>query len=618
MSEINRALIPFTNEHFAAFCQKMIGQPYWYGCVVYKCTSSLLSRKTAQYPSHYGSSRTARYKKDIATKKVAADCIGGAKGYAWTNGGQGVLETIGTDKPITSKYGSNNCPDKGANSMFSYAKSKGMDWGMIGTLPELVGVALHKSGHVGYYVGNGYAVEWRGFAYGCVKTKVAGRGWTHWYKLPFINYGAVSTTKPDADTPNTNTVRNLSYKPGSMKRGEDVRELQVDLNALGFDCGIADGIFGKKTNAAVRAFQAAMKLEVDGIVGPKTRSALELALESIGAPGSEPQTPANRPSEGTEDSGETQAPDEPVTDSDEDDPDEDEDGDYTEPQAPDTLDYGTRLLRYRSGRTMLTGSDVAAVQTRLAQLGFNPGTADGIYGPKTASAVRRLQTLAGIEVDGIVGNDTRKALREGLPSAVPALETQPVTIRIKMQRAENIAVYGADEVRLDIEEYLRGVVPSEMYESANIEALKAQAICARTYAYYRRNSVLSDTTNHQSFHVGKIGKNPNSDEAIAATKGQVLTYGGKLVNCFYCASNKGATKRSGDVWSTHYPYYVTKTDEWDEAARNERNVTSFGHGIGLSQHGAMWAAHHGVSCEKILAFYYEGCAVAGNYGNSNQ
>ena len=111
MSDINRALIPFTNEHFAAFVQKMIGQPYWYGCVVYKCTSSLLSRKTAQYPSHYGSSRTARYKQDIAAKKVAADCIGGAKGYAWTNGGQGVLEAIGTDKPITSKYGSNNCPD---------------------------------------------------------------------------------------------------------------------------------------------------------------------------------------------------------------------------------------------------------------------------------------------------------------------------------------------------------------------------------------------------------------------------------------------------------------------------------------------------------------------------
>ena len=95
----------------------------------------------------------------------------------------------------------------------------------------------------------------------------------------------------------------------------------------------------------------------------------------------------------------------------------------------------------------------------------------------------------------------------------------------------------------------------------------------------------------------------------------VLTYDGKLVNCFYCASNKGETKRSGDVWSTHYPYYVNKADEWDEAARAEANVTSFGHGIGLSQHGAMWAARNGVSCASILAFYYEGCQVTSNYGN---
>ena len=57
-----------------------------------------------------------------------SDCIGGCKGYAWTNGGQGVLEAIGTDKTITSKYGSNGCLDKGANSMFTWAKSKGMDW----------------------------------------------------------------------------------------------------------------------------------------------------------------------------------------------------------------------------------------------------------------------------------------------------------------------------------------------------------------------------------------------------------------------------------------------------------------------------------------------------------
>ena len=48
---------PFTGEHFAAWCEKMVGQPYWYGGVVYKCTQNLLDRKSKQYPAHYTSGR---------------------------------------------------------------------------------------------------------------------------------------------------------------------------------------------------------------------------------------------------------------------------------------------------------------------------------------------------------------------------------------------------------------------------------------------------------------------------------------------------------------------------------------------------------------------------------
>ena len=72
---------------------------------------------------------------------------------------QAILDAIGTDKSISSSYGSHGCPDKGANSMFTYAKSKGCAWGTIDTLPEVVGLALYKDGHAGYYVGDGFAVE---------------------------------------------------------------------------------------------------------------------------------------------------------------------------------------------------------------------------------------------------------------------------------------------------------------------------------------------------------------------------------------------------------------------------------------------------------------------------
>ena len=47
------------------------------------------------------------------------------KGYNWTSGGKGVADSIGSDKTFSSKYGGNGCPDKSANGMFTYAKSKG-------------------------------------------------------------------------------------------------------------------------------------------------------------------------------------------------------------------------------------------------------------------------------------------------------------------------------------------------------------------------------------------------------------------------------------------------------------------------------------------------------------
>lgn len=271
-----RIASPFTNEHFAAFCLSMVGQPYWYGTCLYKCTESLRSRKAEQYPSHYGSSRTSRYKQDIAAQKVCADCIGGAKGYAWTDGGQGVLEAIGTSNVFSSKYGSNGCPDKGANSMFSYAKSAGAAWGTIDTLPEVVGLALHTDGHVGYYVGDGYAVEWRGFNYGCVKTKVADRTWKYWYQLPFITYDE------DAVLPNTSTATttlgNRLLKNGMS--GDDVKALQELLIQLGYDLSKygADGKFGAETEKAVIGFQTAEGLEADGLYGDLTHATLMNAI----------------------------------------------------------------------------------------------------------------------------------------------------------------------------------------------------------------------------------------------------------------------------------------------------------------------------------------------------
>lgn len=198
------------------------------------------------------------------------------KGYAWTNGGQGVVEAIGTDKKISNYYGSNGCPDQSADGMFNYAKSKGMEWGGMSTIPEIPGIAVRFAGHVGYYIGNGEVIEWRGFAYGCVKTKLNARPWVNWYKLPFINYEVNAFDVPTTPTPSGDS--RPTVRKGS--KGDAVKELQMSLIALGYSCGSygADGDFGSSTDSAVRAFQRDKRLEIDGIVGNATWAALLSAM----------------------------------------------------------------------------------------------------------------------------------------------------------------------------------------------------------------------------------------------------------------------------------------------------------------------------------------------------
>lgn len=162
-----------TNFGLVDWAKKWLGMPYWYGCVCYKCTQDLLTRKTRQYPKHYTSNRTARYKADIAGGKWASDCIGLAKGYMWWDSTKGGV-----------RYAVNGCPDMSANGMLEKAKVKGS----IENLPETPGLMLWMNGHAGVYIGGGWAIEERGFAYGCVKTKVSDRPWKKWYRLPGLTY----------------------------------------------------------------------------------------------------------------------------------------------------------------------------------------------------------------------------------------------------------------------------------------------------------------------------------------------------------------------------------------------------------------------------------------------
>jgi peptidoglycan hydrolase-like protein with peptidoglycan-binding domain len=124
--------------------------------------------------------------------------------------------------------------------------------------------------------------------------------------------------------------------------GEAVRELQIALQETGNNSGAIDGVFGAQTEAAVKAFQQARGITVDGIVGPITWRNIDEFAEF----------------------------DEPV-------------------------------LREGS-----TGLPVRRAQSRLGAAGFDTGGVDGVFGPRTEAGVRALQQARGITVDGIVGPQT--------------------------------------------------------------------------------------------------------------------------------------------------------------------------------------------------------------------
>lgn len=169
--------------------------------------------------------------------------------------------------------------------------------------------------------------------------------------------GASVNPSPSPAQPEPSGLPTGVYKYGD--KGNEVKLIQEALNKAGFNCGSADGIFGKNTETAVKNLQKAYKITVDGIYGANTRNALERALKG----------------------------DKPAT----------------------SLPIPSGILRYGD-----KGTAVKQLQDALNAAGFNSGKADGIFGKNTLNAVKSLQSASRITVDGIYGAQTRAALQKRL------------------------------------------------------------------------------------------------------------------------------------------------------------------------------------------------------------
>ncbi len=125
---------------------------------------------------------------------------------------------------------------------------------------------------------------------------------------------------------------------------------------------------------------------------------------------------------------------------------------------------------------------------------------------------------------------------------------------------------------LDIEDYLKGVVSKEMPPDWPLEALKAQAVIARTYAIYKRTHMsdykgfdLYDSTLDQVYQ-GLDGEGEKGNRAVESTAGIVITYKGEVIKSYYHSTSGGRTEDPVNVWGKPYPYLRSVSCGFDRAS----------------------------------------------------
>jgi stage II sporulation protein D len=157
--------------------------------------------------------------------------------------------------------------------------------------------------------------------------------------------------------------------------------------------------------------------------------------------------------------------------------------------------------------------------------------------------------------------------------------------------AVEVAVYRSKKEKIEqipLEDYLVGVVAAEMPAEFNEEALKAQALTARTYIVNRllskdtvgvpKGAEVTDTQLHQVYESDdELRKNWGMDynwkrkkilDAVRATSGQIITFKGKPIQAQFFSTSNGYTENSEDYWSGIIPYLRSVSSPWDKNSPN--------------------------------------------------
>ena len=238
------------SEMVIAAAKAQLGSPYVFGAWGSLCTPSM-RKKYAQYnPDHKATIYRAcpvlsGKQEDCEGCKYEGDLAFDCRGFTYW-----CLQQVG----IILK-------GAGATSQWN----TDLNWtqkGGISDMPDCVCCVFKRNGkvmrHTGLHIGNGTIIHCSsGVQYG----KATDAGWTH-YAVPAGLYEEVTTF--------------VVMRRGS--KGENVRSLQEMLNKLGYNCGDADGVYGQRTETAVKLFQADHLLTEDGVAGEQTQTALAIAM----------------------------------------------------------------------------------------------------------------------------------------------------------------------------------------------------------------------------------------------------------------------------------------------------------------------------------------------------
>ncbi|MBP1934804.1 stage II sporulation protein D [Ammoniphilus resinae] len=172
----------------------------------------------------------------------------------------------------------------------------------------------------------------------------------------------------------------------------------------------------------------------------------------------------------------------------------------------------------------------------------------------------------------------------------PSFETLKNQIPISVYRTESkqVEIY-------PIEEYITGVVAAEMPADFEMEALKAQALAARTYIIRRvaekdfsdvpENAFVTDTIKHQVFLDEEqrkavwgrdyTWKDNKVKQAVVETAGKVLTYDGKPINATFFSTSNGYTENSEEYWANKIPYLRSVEVPWDKESPKYQTKLEF-------------------------------------------